>query len=423
MSKTLIPEIRFKGYTDEWEILCLGEVGFFKSNGVDKKSNPDEIPINLLNYMDVYNRRHITAKNVHTLMHVTAKPHQLTENDVRKGDVFFTPSSESPEDVGHCMVIDENLPQTCYSYHIMRYRPYTSVFFHSFPNYGFECYAVRSQLILGAQGVQRYVIRKEVFDNLSCPTPSMAEQQAIGEYFSNLDLLIAETERELDRLEKMKIASLQKMFPRPGATTPEVRFKGFVGEWRKCKLGELLTQRIEHQKISEEEPLLAFSYAEGVIDPENKKSNKRDFLMTDKDNKIFSRTEVDDIIYNPANVIHGAIHRNALKTGVVSPIYKIFICNDGVSPKYMGYRLRTSRFIREIEKFIEGTVIKLRTLSPESFLNMEIEIPLDLDEQIAIGEYFCNLDALIAAKREKLAKLRNIKKSCLDKMFVNTSDL
>jgi len=203
--------------------------------------------------------------------------------------------------------------------------------------------------------------------------PSTAEERdSIADYFDNIDKLLVDTEREITRLEKMKQASLQKMFPRPGETTPEIRFDGFDGEWRRCKLSELLTQRIEHQKISEDEPLLAFSYAEGVIDPEDKKSNKRDFLMTDKFNKIFSRTEVDDIIYNPANVIHGAIHRNTLKTGVVSPIYKIFSCSYNISPKYMGVRLRTPHFIAEILKYIEGTVIKLRTLSPESFLNMEI---------------------------------------------------
>lgn len=98
---------------------------------------------------------------------------------------------------------------------------------------------------------------------------------------------------------------------------PKIRFKGFTDDWEQCKLDKILIQRIEHQRISDSAPLLAFSYAEGVIDPEDKKTNKRDFLMTDKFNKMFSRTEVDDIIYNPANVIHGAIHRNKLKTGVV----------------------------------------------------------------------------------------------------------
>ena len=176
---------------------------------------------------------------------------------------------------------------------------------------------------------------------------------------------------------------------------PAIRFKGFTDAWEQRKLNKLLDQRIEHQKITPEEPLLAFSYAEGVIDPEDKKSNKRDFIMTDKFNKIFSRTELNDIIYNPANVIHGAIHRNLLKTGVVSPIYKIFRCEEGVSPKYMGERLHTDKFISEITKYIEGTVIKLRTLSPEKFLDMEIEIPNSITEQEKIGEYFEHIDNLI----------------------------
>lgn len=97
---------------------------------------------------------------------------------------------------------------------------------------------------------------------------------------------------------------------------PSIRFKEFTDDWEQRKLDEILIQRVEHQTISDDAPLLAFSYAEGVINPEDKKTNKRDFIMTDKFSKIFSRTEFNDIIYNPANVIHGAIHRNKLGTGL-----------------------------------------------------------------------------------------------------------
>lgn len=128
--------------------------------------------------------------------------------------------------------------------------------------------------------------------------------------------------------------------------------------------------------------------------------------MIDKYNKIFSRTEKDDIIYNPANVIHGAIHRNKLRVGVVSPIYKIFKCNN-VSPKYIGERLHTDNFIHEITKYIEGTVIKLRTLSPEQFLEMHIEIPKSYEEQDKIGELFENIDHLITLHQRKLNQAKN----------------
>ena len=173
-----------------------------------------------------------------------------------------------------------------------------------------------------------------------------------------------------------------------------------TNSWEQRKLGDILTQRIEHQKISADAPLLAFSYSEGVIEPEDKKSNKRDFIMTDKYNKIFSRTEKDDIIYNPANVIHGAIHRNKLRTGVVSPIYKIFKC-ENVSPKFVGECLHRDKFIEEIIKYIEGTVIKLRTLSPEQFLNMSIKIPISYEEQEKIGTVFSSLDNLITLHQRK----------------------
>ena len=87
------------------------------------------------------------------------------------------------------------------------------------------------------------------------------------------------------------------------------------GKMRTVPISELLEQRIEFQTITNNTPLLAFTIAEGVINPEDKKSNKRDFLIKDKDNKRFELTEKDDIIYNPANVVFGAIHRNALGKG------------------------------------------------------------------------------------------------------------
>ncbi|WP_419020923.1 restriction endonuclease subunit S, partial [Holdemanella sp.] len=246
--------------------------------------------------------------------------------------------------------------------------------------------------------------------------PTQDEQTKIANYLDTLDNLITLHQRKYDQLLNIKKSMLEKMFPKNGKKAPEIRFDGFTDDWEQRKLDEILIQRVEHQTISDDAPLLAFSYAEGVINPEDKKTNKRDFIMTDKFSKIFSRTEFNDIIYNPANVIHGAIHRNKLGTGVVSPIYKIFICN-GVSPKYMGERLHTEKFIQEITKYIEGTVIKLRTLSPEKFLEMMVEVPNSYEEQEKIGEYFEKLDQLITLHQRKYNKLLNVKKSMLEKMF------
>lgn len=191
---------------------------------------------------------------------------------------------------------------------------------------------------------------------------------------------------------------------------------GSGGKMRTVPISELLEQRIEFQTITNNTPLLAFTIAEGVINPEDKKSNKRDFLMKDKDNKRFELTEKDDIIYNPANVVFGAIHRNALGKGVVSPIYKIFKCVS-VDPLYMDCVVSRASFIHELSKYAEGSVTKLRTLAPESFLNLELTVPTDVDEQHKIGILIESLKTKIENEKKQTEKLKALRASLLDKMF------
>ena len=205
-------KIRFKGFNEPWTIQDLGKNGEFKSNGVDKLIKPNEMPVNLLNYMDVYNRRKITNNNANELMQVTAKLSQIRENNVLKGDVFFTPTSETADDIGNVMVIEENLDNTVYSYHLMRYRPYKNVFYLTFPNYAFATPYVRKQMELSAQGVQRFVISKKGFEEIKVAYPSIKEQKKIANLLTNLDNKINHTEELIDKLEEIKKSLLDKMF-------------------------------------------------------------------------------------------------------------------------------------------------------------------------------------------------------------------
>ena len=141
---------------------------------------------------------------------------------------------------------------------------------------------------------------------------------------------------------------------------PEIRFKGFEGEWEKFVLSQIFQERHVISTITPTLPQLSFTIEEGVIKPENRKSNKRDFLIKDKTNKKYLVTLLNDIIYNPANVIHGAIHKNSLCNGVVSPIYKIFYTDQNAN--FLDCIVRRKNFIKEISKYMEGTVLKLRTL-------------------------------------------------------------
>lgn len=242
------------------------------------------------------------------------------------------------------------------------------------------------------------------------------EQKAIGKYFTSLDSQISASTSRLASLKQMKAASLQAMFPQEGETVPKVRFKGFEGEWKKVKLSEILTERHENSTITDSLPQLSFTIADGVIRPEDRKSNKRDFLIKDIDNKRYLVIKVGDIIYNPANVVYGAIHRNSLMNGVVSPIYKIFTTMQ--DSNFIECAVRRPSFITKLAMCTEGTVTKLKTLKPEAFLNMEVCITPSLEEQKLIGNYFTSLDRQITLQTQRLEKLKQIKSACLDKMFV-----
>ncbi len=195
---------------------------------------------------------------------------------------------------------------------------------------------------------------------------------------------------------------------------PEIRFKGFEGEWEKFVLSQIFQERHVISTITPTLPQLSFTIEEGVIKPENRKSNKRDFLIKDKTNKKYLVTLLNDIIYNPANVIHGAIHKNSLCNGVVSPIYKIFYTDQNAN--FLDCIVRRKNFIKEISKYMEGTVLKLRTLKPESFLKMSIYIG-SVNEQIVIADYFKSLDTMLQSTTKKIESLEQMKQACLVSMF------
>lgn len=242
------------------------------------------------------------------------------------------------------------------------------------------------------------------------------EHHQIGAYFRHLDHLITLHQREIDRIVCLRKAMVEKMFPQNGEDVPAVRFSRYKEPWRLCQFSEIFTERHIIDTISDEYPQLAFTIEEGVIRPEDKKTNKRDFLIIDKATKKYLQTEYDDIIYNPANVIYGAIHRNALGKGCVSPIYKIFYTDQDST--FMECIVRHPNFIKEISRSMEGTVKKLRTLKPKAFLEMSAYIAPTIEEQRQIGEYFRQMDRLIEIEKEELEKIKHIKSACLEKMFV-----
>ena len=199
---------------------------------------------------------------------------------------------------------------------------------------------------------------------------------------------------------------------------PKIRFKQKNGEnypdLITKTMSDVMEERHVLKTITDDSPLLSFTIEQGVIYPEDKKTNKRDFLIKDKDNKKFALTEIDDIIYNPANIKFGAIHKNSLCRGVVSPIYAIFKVKE--DPTYMEAYVQRKSFIAYSMKYLEGTVEKLKTLKPNDFLKLNVTIPC-IEEQKRIADFLDELNIAIECIEKENSYIEKMKTALIQKVF------
>lgn len=202
---------------------------------------------------------------------------------------------------------------------------------------------------------------------------------------------------------------------------PELRFDGFTENWEERELSKILTERKVMQKITEDAPILAFAAGQGVIDRSERKSNNRDHLTHDQENKVYKLTELNDIVYNPSNLKYGAIDRNKHGRGVISPIYVTFTTEE--EPSFVELLVKSEKFKLRALQYEEGTVVKRQSVKPENLLSLKVNISTSKDEQKLIGNFFENIDNLITQHQQKHETLKILKKAMLDKMFPKQGQL
>lgn len=215
MQKILSQEIRFKDDNGndfpDWEEKKLGEIGEFKTSSVDKLIKKDEQMVSLVNYMDVYNHQSITNETTKDLMQVSANEKQIETTNLKRGDILFTPSSESPSDIGHSIVIFEDLHNTLYSYHLMRFRPTINLdilYSHYFCNIP----SVLRQITRFATGSTRFTVSVGSFSKIIIQLPSLKEQKKIALFLYSLDKKIGLVDSKIDKTKEFKKGLLQQMF-------------------------------------------------------------------------------------------------------------------------------------------------------------------------------------------------------------------
>lgn len=243
----------------------------------------------------------------------------------------------------------------------------------------------------------------------------IAEQQSIGGFFRELDALIAEREKALGKLESLKKAMLEKMFPQGDAKVPEVRFKGFEGEWESKILAEVAD----------------------VIGGGTPSTSNPEFW--DGGINWFSPTEIGDspFVGNSKRTITKAGLNNS--SAVVLPPDKTILFTSRATIGEMAVLTKPAATNQGFQSFVvhDGTdVYFLFSCKPlivpwaiqhahgSTFLEISktalektpLLIPSLLEQQ-QIGSFFRSLDALLAARREEAEKLKQLKKAFLERMF------
>ena len=336
------------------------------------------------------------------------------QREVEVGDVFFTTSSETPEEVGMSSVLKKKIGITYLNSFCFGFRP--SVKFDlDYLAFMLRSESVRKQIKLLAQGISRFNIAKTKMMYIDIQVPKIDEQIAIGKYFAQLDRLITLHQRKRGRLENIKKAMLEKMFPKNGADVPEVRFAGFTEDWEQRNVGDLLIERDEQAPKSNKYPLMAFIANEGVA-PKGERYD-RSSLVTDTVNKLYKKTEFGDFIYSSNNLETGSIGLNNYGKASISPVYSIFFPTQIADSDFLGRRLVRKDFINEMVKWRQGVIYGQWRIHESDFVKIKIFVP-SVEEQSRIGSFFRHLDRLITLHQRKVALLQNIKKACLEKMFV-----
>jgi len=174
-------------------------------------------------------------------------------------------------------------------------------------------------------------------------------------------------------------------------------------------------ERNEQYPQSNEYPLMAFIANEGVAHKGDRYD--RSFLVNDIENKAYKRTELGDFIYSSNNLETGSIGLNKYGKASLSPVYSIFEPTENTDSDFIGRMLIRKEFINEMVKWRQGVVYGQWRIHEADFIKIKVFVP-EVEEQRKIGNFLDSLDKLIATHQRKLEKLKNIKASCMEKMFV-----
>lgn len=409
-----VPKIRFKEFDTEWSSSTLADEGtFYYGRSCPKWSVTKDATIPCIRYGELYTKFGAKIDKVYSYTNIS--PDNLRFSNGL--EVLIPRVGEDPKDYNHCTWL--SIPNVAIGEMISVYNTINNPLFTSIMLNA----TMQDEFAKRVEGGSVTNLYYEKLKNIKVFFPSKLEQEKIGSYFENIDNLISLQKQKYEKLLNLKKAMLNKLFPKEGENTPEIRFDGFIDEWEKKKLLEFgestsgVSMESEFNKNGQLKVISIGSYSENskYID-----QGIRSSINNKTSNRILSKDDLT-MILNDKTASGNIIGRVLLIEENNKYIYnqrteRIEIYKEKFNPNFL-YQMLNSNYIR-------SKIIKLAQGNTQIYVNWstikEIEylIPRQYNEQKTIGEYFSKLDKLIELNKAKLEKLKNIKSSLLDNMFV-----
>ena len=423
------PALRFKGFTDPWEQRKLDEAFDFTvpNNTLSRAElNQESGSVRNVHYGDVLIKYGsvLDAQN-DELPFITGRSKDDFKGALlQNGDIIIADTAEDETTGKVCEIVNIQDKDVVAGLHTMVCRPKNKTA-EGYFGYYMNSSSYHHQLLPLMQGIKVLSLSKTNVQKTTVKYPKdKAEQQKIADCLRRIDTLITLHQRKYEKLVNIKKSMLDKMFPQNGVSVPEIRFKGFTDPWEQRKLSELTSMhaRIGWQNLRTSEFLDSGDYMlitgtdfdDGTVNYSTCHFVERERYEQDKNIQIRNGSILitKDGTLGKVAYVQGLSMPATLNAGV----FNVEIRNTSiVDERYLFQYLKAPFLMDYVDKKATGGTIK--HLNQNILVDFPVVMPKKT-EQVSIGNFFQRIDTLITLHQRKLEKLQNIKKSCLEKMFV-----
>ena len=392
MAKQNKPAIRFKGFTDAWEQRKLSEI----AGKVTEKNTGLQYVETLTNSAEfgIISQRDFFDHDISKLGSLDG--YYIVRNE----DFVYNPRISTSAPVGP---INRNkLGRTGVMsplYTVFRPHDIDTTYLEHFFKCGYWYSFMNFNGDSGARS-DRFSIKDDVFFQMPIPVPHIEEQRKIGLFLTQLDHLITLHQRKYDKLQVLKKAMLEKMFPKNGSSVPEIRFKGFTDAWEQRKLGEVVKEVTRNDPTSEA-PIMMITANNGFIE----QSERYAFDNAGESLKKYILLQKGELAYN-----HGASKLRpfgscfALTTAESARIPFVYHCfsAENQNAEFLSIELNGSEVESQLRKIVSSgaRMDGLLNISFDEYSTVTVLLP-DIKEQEHIADFFRNLDHLITLHQRK----------------------